>query len=51
MKIWNAKSSGNMYFEFEVNFEALYKVHFKQDIYCFEGLEFKNPTLQTVCES
>ena len=28
MEIWNSKSSSNMYFELEVKFGALSKVHF-----------------------
>ena len=33
MKIWNSKSSGNMYSDFEAKFEALLKVHFSPTIY------------------
>ena len=33
MKIWNSKSSGNMYSDFEAKFEALLKVHFRPTIY------------------
>ena len=46
MEIWNLKSSGNMYFEFEVTFGVLTKVHFGKTIYCFKSLELRNPTLQ-----
>ena len=33
MKIWNSKSGGNMYSDFEAKFEALLKVHFRPTIY------------------
>ena len=45
MEIWNSKSSGNIYFEFEVKFKALFKVYFAQAIYHFEALEVRNPIL------
>ena len=44
-KIWNSKSSGNIYFDFESKFRALLEVHFRQAIYCFEALEVRNPIL------
>ena len=40
-----------MHSEFKVTFRVLSKVHFRQDVYCFEDLEVKNPMLQTVCKS
>ena len=51
MEIWNSKSSGNMYFEFEEKFGAFSKVHFRQSIYCFEALEVMILMLQTIHKS
>ena len=50
MEIWNTKSGGNMYFEFEAKFGELFEVHFRKTIYCFEALEVKNPMPQTLCK-
>ena len=38
MEVWNSKSGGNMYSNFEENFGALSKVHFMHPIFFFEAL-------------
>ena len=48
MKIWNSKSGGNMYFDFEVIFGVFPEVHSRQAIYLFKALEVRNPMLQTM---
>ena len=51
MEIWNSKSGGNMYFDFEEKFGVLPEAHFSHAIYCFEAQEVKSPTLEMVCKS
>ena len=41
MEIWNSKSGGNMYSNFEAKFGVISKVHFSQPIYRFKALEIK----------
>ena len=42
MEIWNSKSGGNIYSEFEDRFEILLEVHFRHTIYRFEAHELKS---------
>ena len=51
MEIQNSKSGGNMYFDFEDKFRAIYGIHFIHTIYRFEAWEVMSPTLQTMCKS
>ena len=37
MKIWNSKSGGIMYFDFEAKFRVFPEVYFRQAIYHFEN--------------
>ena len=37
MEIWNSKSNGNIYFDFEATFKVYSKVHFGQAIYCVQS--------------
>ena len=48
MEIWNSKSGGNMYFDFEMIFGVLSELHSRQAIYLFKALEVRNPMLQTM---
>ena len=43
MEIYNLKSSGNIYFNFEEKFGVLPEFHFSYAIYHFEALEVKSP--------
>ena len=45
MEIWNSKSSGNMYFDFEDKFGVLPEVHFRHTIYRFEDQVVISPML------
>ena len=45
MEIWNSKSSGNIYSDFEDKFGVLPEVHFRHAIYHFEAQEAKSPML------
>ena len=51
IEIWNSKSSGNMYSDFEDKFGVIPKIHFRHTIYRFEAREVKSPTLQMVYKS
>ena len=44
MEIWNTKSGGNMYSNFEANFRALPKVHFRQAIYVLKSRSYESNT-------
>ena len=45
MEIWNSKSGGNIYSDFETKFRVFSEDHFRQAIYRFETLEVRNSTL------
>ena len=51
MEIWNSKSGGNIYSDFEATFGVLFEVHFWKTIYHFKALEVRNPILQIVYKS
>ena len=51
MEIYNSKSGGNIYSDFEDKFGAFYRVHFRYNTYFFVAWEVKSPMLQTICKS
>ena len=44
-KFRTQKFDGNIYFNFQKNFEALSGIHFIHTIYCFEAWEVMSPQI------